>query len=87
MMLTTGIRSLPLCCLCCRIFPCYESSAGTRFSNYAGMFVTEAEPEEEEEEIAQLRKVIDRSMKELPQRCQDAVKLRIDEDYPWMILR
>lgn len=64
-----------------RIVNYYEHKAvEQRFSSYAVMFVEEVEIQEQEGEIAQLREVIDRSMKNLPQRCQDVLRLRIDEE-------
>jgi len=65
-----------------RIIKFYEHRAvEKKFIDYMAMFEADAEvPDDAEPELERLRGMVNQSMAELPQRCQDAVKLRIDEN-------
>lgn len=65
-----------------RIINFYERKAvRRRFSDYINLFKADMiVADESEPEMEQLRAVIDRSMESLPERCQETVRLRIDEE-------
>ncbi len=64
-----------------RIINFYEHKAvRKRFSTYMEWIGPETHSTEEESEIENLRSLINKSLKSLPARCQDAVRLRIDRE-------